>query len=240
MLCVAETLAVAGAETPSERCSVAALSRDDRSAAYARRGKYCDGAIKEDHAGPGELPVIGVMSGVVSGNLSTKPLVLGLMSQGSLGNGLVQLHGAARDPKRNYRFDAGLRGGTVEIGPESAMTKVRPPLRPEDIAWAAWQDTPAGRTYFPVIAVGSNPSPLQVIVRPSFVASYVVYTLSAGEQVFRRDVVLHGTSDPGEPVSIMIEAGQPRSINLEITAVAEDGVTEVAKLQTIRPGSATK
>jgi hypothetical protein len=228
-------LPAAAEETPSQRCTSAASSGDNRSATYARRGKYCDGAVRENYAGPGELPVIGVMSGVLSGDVSAKPRALGVMSAGSLGAALVELHGTAKDPKKNYRFDAGLRGGTVEIGHESAMTKVRPPLRLEDIAWVAWRDTPAVRTYFPVVAVGSSPSMLEIIVRPSFAASYVVYSVRAGGKVLRRDSVVHGTNAPGEPVSFTVEAGQPRLIDVEITAVAEDGETQIATFRTIRP-----
>jgi hypothetical protein len=231
----------AGAETPAERCARTSVSRDPASAAYARRGAYCDGAFNENHSGPGFLPVIGVTATPVAGNV---PVTISVLAVGAPANQPLQLQGVAKSPDVNYRFDAGLDGQPLVIGRESAMTRVRrQPLRAEEIAWAAWRDVPEGKLYVPVVAAGAKAGAVEIIVRPTFTASYVVYSLhtpGTPERELQKRTVLKGTTRPGEPVTLTIPPGQPDEIVVNVMAVAEDGDTQAATFRVLRPATVAK
>jgi hypothetical protein len=229
-------LALAGAaaaETPQAICARLATG-NSASATYARRGGYCDGSLRENQSGSGELAVIGVMATPIAGSPAVKPLLIGVLSDASTGP--VQLQGVAKRWDLNYRLDAALSRQPLKIGAESAMNRIQ--LKAEDVAWAAWSDLRTGRIYVPVVASGSAPRGLEIIVRPTFAAGYLVYSIRTPAGFLKKDAVLKGTSTPGAPVTLLVDGGEPRLITVEITAVAEDGETQVASIQVLRPGAA--
>lgn len=243
---VTVVLALAAAaigQTSDSRCRSDTPGGDPSSATYARRGSYCDGSRPEDNSGSGLLPVIGVTATAISGNPATKPLLIGVLGSGGGDPRPVQLQGVARSPHVNYRLDAVLSPPPLKIGPESAMTRIRPrPLQAEDIAWVAWKDLPDGRTYIPVVASGAAPRSLEIVVRPSIVAGYLVYsvTAAANGRVLLGETLAPGNRVPAEPVSLTIAPGEPRAIVVHVTAVAEDGETQVVDLRVTRPSGHPK
>lgn len=238
---VAVLLALAAAgigQTSDSLCTSGTPNGDRSSAKYGRRGSYCDGSLPEDNSGPGLLPVIGVTATAISGNPAAKPLVIGLLDTGGGDRRPVQLRGVARSPHVNYRLDAVLSPPSLTIGAESAMTKVRPdPLRAEDVAWVAWKDGQKDPAYIPVIAAGAAVRSLEITVRPSIVAGYLVYSVKAADGgVLQGDTVVPGNGVPGAPVSLTIASGVPRAIVVHVTAVAGDGETQDVYIHVTRPG----
>jgi hypothetical protein len=227
---LADTTALA-AEPPSVRCEKT-QNRDLSSAAYARRGAYCDGSVQENHSGEGTLPVIGVSATPFTGGV---PLSIGVLLGSAAPGELLQLQGVAKSPDVNYRFDAGLNR-QLTIGRDSALSKLS--LLAKDVAWVAWRPTPEGPLYLPVVAVGATPGALEIIVRPTFAAGYVVYSIHTPgppKNEIQKQIDLPGTKAPGDPVTFTIPPGPLGLIVVEVTAVAEDGETQAASIRVMRP-----
>lgn len=218
-------------------------------AAYARRagGRYCDGALSELHAGPGDLPVIGVMVGAVRGDPGRMPVSLTVVAppEPSEIAWPMQLQGVARSSDVSYRLDAALLsiGQPVVIGAESAMPRMTPRLHAEDVAWAAWSESPrSGRTYLPVVALGAAAGgAVQIIVRPTISTAYVTYTLlSASASVLVPETDIADNIKQGQPVSVTVPVGSPRPVVAKVVAVGNDGDTQVASVRLVRPGPPQK
>lgn len=232
---------VAHGETPQSACAKAAVSRDPATTAYAPRGgAYCDGSVKADHSGPGILPVIGVTATPVGGDPAVTPVMIGALLPPKPNEPRLELRAVPKSPRVNYRLDAGLGTQPLKIGRESAMSRLQ--LCAENVAWLAWKDNPTGTLYVPVIEGGAKPRALEITVRPTFASAYLVYSIRAEspDRELQPAKIMKGNDEPGEPVSLAIEAGEPRIVVVKVTAVAEHGETQTAIIRVVRPGSATK
>jgi hypothetical protein len=216
--------------------------------AYARRrGGYCDGAVYQPHSGDGKLAVIGVRAAPVAGNPQSRAVGITTMTLPASSSGIVwplHLQGVAKSPKVNYRLDAALSSGRpFVVGPESAMSKVTPRLRAEDVAWTAWSDSSQyGRTYVPVIMPGAAAGEVELTVRPTIPIAYLIYSVeNPAGAVLKPETSIAVESDPerrAEPMVLAIPAGRPELVVVKVIAVGNGGETQAASVRLVRPGGA--
>jgi hypothetical protein len=219
-----------------------------RRKAYARRsGGYCDGAVYQENAGEGELPVIGVNAAPITGNPQSRAVsITAIPLPASLGGIAWPLHlqGVARSPKVNYRLDAALSfGHPLGVGPESAMSKVEPRLRADDVAWIAWSDSSQdGRIYVPLVMPGATGGDVELTVRPTIPIAYVVFSVEdLSGAVVKKEASVQADSDPkkrGAPMTLVIPAGRPELVVVKVIAVGNSGRTQTASIRLVRPGGA--
>jgi hypothetical protein len=239
-VCIVFGCSVLHGDAPQSTCAKAAIAPNPAATAYARRGPYCDGSVREDQSGPGTLAVIGITATPVSGDPAVKPVMISLLSPPTAAESRLELRAVGKSPRVNYRLDAGLAAQPLKIGSESAMSRLR--LRADEVAWLAWRDTANGTLYVPVIAGGAKPRALQIMVRPTFPSAYLVYSIRAEspDRELQPEKTIKGNDEPGEPVSLVIEAGEPRIVVITVTAVAEYGETQTAIIRVVRPGSVAR
>ena len=251
LVLIAAIAAMGTASPPPARqadwfCRVVAFKGQPSVSSYALRvrDRYCDGSLAEPHSGSGELAVIGVTASPITGNPQTATLRVGVVDRGV--SWPVQLQGVAKAPEINYRFDGALQSAAqpMIIGAESAMTKMAPPLRVEQVAWSAWSDTKtSGRIFVPVVAAGAAPGDVQITVRSPSAVAYLYYSVES----VNRDVLIpdkNVDSNPkdrvGTPISFVIPRGDPALVVVKITAYSSDGTMPTAVIYLIRPGPAAK
>jgi hypothetical protein len=206
-------------------------------------GAYCDGSIPQRHAGAGELPVIGLMT-AVTGEPAASPVTLTVLLTQADSAGLawpLRVQGVARSPRENYRLDAAIPSAarpTITVGPESAMSHLH--MRADTVAWLAWADSPAGRTYIPVAGPASYNGALNLIVRPTASAAYVKYEVISADGHSLGNNAVNGNSGTGlgEPVLIPIPPGAPGLLVVNVLAVLSDGRRQAASIRLLRPGPA--
>lgn len=218
----------------------------EKAETYARRsGGYCDGAIYQENAGEGDLPVIGVSVAPIKGNpksgavgITAIPLPKGLKGI----DWPLRLQGVARSPQVNYRLDAALFSGRpLTVGPESAMSKIKPNLRAEDVAWSAWSDSsPDGRTYVSLLMPNAAAGGVEITVRPTIPFAYVVFSIrdTSGNVLQKKTSVnVDDIRDKrGAPVTFAIPAGKPELVVVQVTAIGNSSKTQVARVRLVRPG----
>lgn len=215
-------------------------ARADDPGAYAQRTRlYCDGVVVERHAGRGELPVIGVMLGRVTGDPSAGGVELRIATAGRGDSGPLRLQGTALRRESRYRLDALVPlSEPLRLGRESGMTKRTPPLRADDVAWAAWTDTPAqGRTYYPVTQGARAAGPLFIVVRPTIRSSYLLYTVSdASGSPLLPPARAAGITAPGD--AVVLELSKLPSVSpivVQVTAVGSLGRDQTVPIRVAIP-----
>lgn len=239
-------LVVAAAPSAADFCREEALAGADAGpGAYARRsGGYCDGAVYQEHAGEGELPVIGVRAAPIQGSPRDRAVRLTTIPLSANQNGIkwpLQLQGVAKSPEANYRLDAALSAGSpLSIGPESAMLKIGAGLRAEEVAWVAWSDTSRdGRTFVPLVMPGVSGGDVEVTVRPTIPVAYLLYSVKDPKgAVIAPEASIDGDPDPrkrGIPMTLVVRAGRPELVIVTVIAVGYNGGTQTVSLRLIRP-----
>lgn len=241
-------LAQAGVPQGDDYCRSDALAGPDEGAeVYARRGDYCDGAVFQVNAGNGELPVIGVSATPIQGNPKFQAVSIAAMALPSSVSGIswpLHVQGVAKSPEANYRLDAALSPvRPLVLGSESAMSKVAPRLRAEDVAWISWSDSSVdGLTYIPVIAPGSIAGKVEVTVRPTIPVAYVIFTVedTRGAVIHPKANVKMESNPEGRalPMTFVIPAGEPELVVVRVTAFGNSGRTQVARFRLVRPKGA--
>lgn len=213
----------------------------DRSNYGLRPPGYCDGSIYTQNAGQDTLSVIGITVGPVKGNPSSAPVLIGLAQvPAEIIPGPLRLRGVATDPNDNYRLDAALEKATatLRIGNESAMlTLQRRHLTAEDVSWLAWSESrEVGQIHAPVSQEVSAGGDVTVTVRPTIKAAYLLHEVESLEgRVLTPLAQSAGHAKRGEPISIVIPAGEPRLVVVRLTAVSAAGQTQVATVKLVRP-----
>jgi hypothetical protein len=236
-------LVVAGAQpSPTDFCNASFFAQTSGDAAYSvKSNRYCDGAVFQPNAGSGELPVIGVAAGPVTGDPSAQALKISTLPlpQGRNPEPVIRLQGIARSKDTNYRLDAGLFAGTpLTIAGESAMAQASPRLSAGEIAWSAWtDDTASGRTYHPVIS-GSQWSYVEITVRPSISVASINYSaVDLNNKTIVAQTTVAGPAKRGDPVAIKVPGGPPAIVVVKIVAVGNTGATQAAGFRMYRPGA---
>ncbi len=200
---------------------------------YARRnGGYCDGAVFEPNAGPGELPVVGVTGGAIRGR---PPLQLGTVSrspQAGEPERSVRWQGIAKDRAVNYRLDSRLRlGSSLSLGSDSALMRFTPSLSAELVSWSAWEDTrDRGRVYHPVIVDGQGGGgDLEIAVRPTIRVAFITYSVTDGfGTAVGTEKTLRDSSEPGMIRIFSLSAGKISRMSVTVTASGPGGRTQAA------------
>jgi|CXWL01.1.fsa_nt_gi hypothetical protein len=208
--------------------------------AYKRRlNGYCDGRVFYPQSGDGDLIVLGVAAGG-SKQAPATPLRLTTVVPDESGPEILaplHLQGLSKVSGVNYRLDAPLSkpGAVLEIGPEAVLYKLTPPLKFQDVGWSAYSDSPkSGRVYVPVTTQGSVDSGVEVLVRPTISTAYITYSVrSTSGGVLIEEAELPGVA-PGTAVTIVIPSSGPSAVAVEVTAVGNDGATQMARVQISR------
>lgn len=212
-------------------------------AAYAERpGGYCDGSVFQPNAGSGELAVIGIMTAPLEGDPAKQAFQVTAIPVPTTIRNVVapfQLQGVAASPAINYRLDAVLTapGRPLSIGPESAMARMS--LTADKVTWLAWSETSrSGPVYVPVAGRGLTNGNVTVTVRPTLKAAYLVHRIKADDGT----ELTPWTESPGHarrglPISIIIRAGEPRLVVVEIKATSRQGDVQVCSLRLVRPAA---
>lgn len=225
----------------ADPCAAVLPNRDARVAAVAyerRAGGYCDGAVFEPQAGPGELAVVAVTRGPAAGTVPFD-IRTDRGSVGSTGTAAQQLRvqGIPLSGTTGYRLDGVVAAGqSLTVGVDSAMPRFAPAIGPGAIAWSAWGETnDRGRLYYPVLWSADRSAPITIRVRPTIRTSYLAYTVrseASGAPVLSDSI---DGGDEGTVFAVDVPVGNASVLIVNLTAVGPGGRTQAAVVRIAVP-----
>jgi hypothetical protein len=201
-------------------------------------GRYCDGTVYVRNGG--RLETVAAMVGNVQGKPGESPVHLRLLEE-SLPSGVpagaVRLNGQSYAAQGDYRFDALLVYGTIQmdVGPESALAHLG--MDASNVGWLASMGEFLGkRLVIPVSGTGpQNDSTIVLFVRPTLHVTASNYQIIVDGRIIEEG---HGTQSAkdGSLFEFKIGCGISRIPEIKIWTTSPAGDVESDGFYLLRNG----